>query len=197
MTLFDYNESNQRVLFGEDSLSKLPDELAKLGLTKPLILTTPTKTSYVDDAAKLLNGKIAGSFTQVTMHTPKEVTEEAFKHATSVGADSFVSIGGGSAVGLGKALFVRTGLPHICIPTTYAGSEMTPIVGQTENRVKVTHIDRKAIPVVVIYDVNLTLTLPPNTSATSGLNAMAHAGMEKPAIVCRAKSNLLIRKRYS
>lgn len=111
------------------------------------------------------------------MHTPKEVTEEALEYSTSVDADCFVSIGGGSAVGLGKALFVRTRLPHICIPTTYAGSEMTPIVGQTENRVKVTHVDRKAIPAVVIYDVKLTLTLPTNISATSGLNAMAHAGM--------------------
>lgn len=179
MSLFDYTESSQRVIFGEGSLSKLPDELAKLNCTKPLILTTPTKTSYVDDIAKILHGQIAGSFTQVTMHTPKDVTEEALKQFRSVNADCVVSIGGGSAVGLGKALFVRTGLPHICIPTTYAGSEMTPIVGQTENRVKVTHIDRKAIPAVVIYDVNLTLTLPTNISATSGLNAMAHAGTYK------------------
>lgn len=179
MSLFDYTESSQRVIFGEGSLSRLPDELAKLNCTKPLILTTPTKTSYVDDIAKVLNGQIAGSFTKVAMHTPKEVTEEALKQVTSVNADCLVSIGGGSAVGLGKALFVRTGLPHICIPTTYAGSEMTPIVGQTENRVKVTHIDRKAIPAVVIYDVKLTSTLPPNISATSGLNAMAHAGMYK------------------
>ncbi|KAH8131184.1 hypothetical protein FP744_10000508 [Trichoderma asperellum] len=175
MSLFDYTESSQRVIFGEGSLSTLPDELAKLNCTNPLLLTTPTKTSYVDDIAKILNGHIAGSFTQVTMHTPKEVTEEALKKARSVNADCVVSIGGGSAVGLGKALYVRTGLPHICIPTTYAGSEMTPIVGQTENRVKVTHIDRKAIPAVVIYDVNLTLSLPTNISATSGLNAMAHA----------------------
>ncbi|KAM6486209.1 hypothetical protein HDV62DRAFT_269360 [Trichoderma sp. SZMC 28011] len=177
MASYEYNESNQRVLFGEDSLSKLPSELSKLGCTKPLILTTPSKASYVDDVAKLLSGQIhvAGSFTRVTMHTPKEVTEEALEYSTHVDADCFVSIGGGSAVGLGKALFVRTGLPHICIPTTYAGSEMTPIVGQTENRVKVTHVDRKAIPAVVIYDVKLTLTLPTNISATSGLNAMAHA----------------------
>ncbi|KAL7941926.1 hypothetical protein V8C42DRAFT_163881 [Trichoderma barbatum] len=175
MGLYEYIESDQRVLFGEDSLSKLPSELSKLGCTKPLILTTPTKAFYVDDVAKLLNGQIAGSFTRVTMHTPKEVTEEALEHSISVDADCIVSIGGGSAVGLGKTLFVRTGLPHICIPTTYSGSEMTPIVGQTENRIKVTHVDRKAIPAVVIYDVNLTLTLPTNISATSGLNAMAHA----------------------
>ncbi|KAL7928937.1 hypothetical protein V8C35DRAFT_316881 [Trichoderma chlorosporum] len=175
MAFYEYDESNQRVLFGEDSLSKLPSELTRLGCTKPLILTTPTKESYVDDVAKLLNGQIAGSFTRVTMHTPKEVSEEALKHSKSVDADCFVSIGGGSAVGLGKALFVRTGLPHICIPTTYAGSEMTPIVGQTENRVKVTHVDRKAIPAVVIYDVKLTLTLPTDITAKSGLNAMAHA----------------------
>ncbi|PTB61895.1 Dehydroquinate synthase-like protein [Trichoderma citrinoviride] len=175
MASFEYNENTQRVLFGQDSLAKLPSELAKLGCSKPLILTTPTKTSYVDDIASLLDGRIAGSFTRVTMHTPTDVTEDALKHCKSVNADCLVSIGGGSAVGLGKALFVRTGLPHITVPTTYAGSEMTPIVGQTENRVKTTHVDRKAIPAVVIYDVNLTLTLPAKISATSGLNAMAHA----------------------
>ncbi|TFB01527.1 Maleylacetate reductase [Trichoderma ghanense] len=175
MASFEYNENKQRVLFGPHSLSKLPSELARLGCSKPLILTTPTKTSYVDDIATLLNGQIAGSFTRVTMHTPADVTEDALKHCQSVDADCLVSIGGGSAVGLGKALFVRTGLPHVCVPTTYAGSEMTPIVGQTENRVKTTHVDPKAIPAVVIYDVILTLTLPPKMSATSGLNAMAHA----------------------
>ncbi|KAL7814943.1 hypothetical protein V8C44DRAFT_28379 [Trichoderma aethiopicum] len=175
MPSFEYNEHSQRVLFGQDSLSKLPSELARLGCSKPLILTTPTKTFYVDDIATHLNGQIAGSYSRVTMHTPTEVTEDALKHCRSVNADCLVSIGGGSAVGLGKALFVRTGLPHITVPTTYSGSEMTPIVGQTENRVKTTHVDPKAIPAVVIYDVNLTLTLPATISATSGLNAMAHA----------------------
>ncbi|KAL7808380.1 hypothetical protein V8C26DRAFT_413235 [Trichoderma gracile] len=175
MAPFEYNEHSQRVLFGQDSLYKLPSELARLGCSKPLVLTTPTKTSYVDTVAALLDGQLAGSFNRVTMHTPTEVTEDALKHCKAVDADCLVSIGGGSAIGLGKALFVRTGLPHITVPTTYSGSEMTPIVGQTENRVKTTHVDPKAIPAVVIYDVNLTLTLPAKISATSGLNAMAHA----------------------
>ncbi|MCQ8780415.1 iron-containing alcohol dehydrogenase, partial [Escherichia coli] len=78
-------------------------------------------------------------------------------------------------VGLGKALSLRTGLPHIAVPTTYAGSEMTPILGETHHGVKTTRKSQDIIPDTVIYDVDLTLGLPPQVSAASGLNAIAHA----------------------
>jgi alcohol dehydrogenase class IV len=86
-----------------------------------------------------------------------------------------ISLGGGSTTGLGKALALRTGIDQICIPTTYAGSEMTPILGQTEGGRKTTLTDRAVLPETVIYDVDLTMTLPPALSATSGINAIAHA----------------------
>ncbi|KAK5991517.1 Maleylacetate reductase [Cladobotryum mycophilum] len=176
MSVFEYTENNGRVLFGVGSLSRLPEELAKLGLAKPLLLTTPSGTSsHVPRLTELLGGHVVGAFTRAAMHTPTNITAEALEYSKSTSADCFVSIGGGSTVGLGKALSIRTGLPHISIPTTYAGSEMTPIVGETENGQKRTHVDRAAIPAVVIYDANLTLSLPPKLSATSGLNAMAHA----------------------
>jgi alcohol dehydrogenase class IV len=110
------------------------------------------------------------------MQTPTHVTEEAATHARSTRADCIISVGGGSTTGLGKAISLRTGLPHIAIPTTYAGSEMTAILRQTANKLKTTLVDPVVIPRTVIYDPNLTVTLPVMLSATSGLNSMAHAG---------------------
>jgi len=109
------------------------------------------------------------------MHTPSAITEKALAYAESTNADSVISIGGGSTIGLGKAISIRTGLPHICIPTTYAGSEMTPILGETVDGKKVTRSDPKILPGTVIYDVDLTMTLPAGMSATSGVNAIAHS----------------------
>ncbi|KAL5324753.1 hypothetical protein ACEPPN_005869 [Leptodophora sp. 'Broadleaf-Isolate-01'] len=109
------------------------------------------------------------------MHTPVEVTEKAVKLVQSSACDAILSIGGGSAIGLGKAISFRTGIYHFAIPTTYAGSEMTLILGQTENGHKTTISNPKILPGSVVYDVDLTLTLPTGMSATSGINAIAHA----------------------
>jgi alcohol dehydrogenase class IV len=119
--------------------------------------------------------KPAGSYNGAVMHTPTAVTLEAMTYLRDVSADCIVSIGGGSVIGLGKALSIRTGLPHLCIPTTYSGSEMTPILGETDNGEKVTRSDPKILPATVIYDVDLTMTLPTAGCITSGINAMAHA----------------------
>ena len=93
------------------------------------------------------------------MHTPVEVTETALAAALDQRADGLVAVGGGSTTGLGKALALRTDLPQIVVPTTYAGSEMTPILGETEGGVKRTQRSLKVLPEVVIYDVELTLSL--------------------------------------
>jgi alcohol dehydrogenase class IV len=117
----------------------------------------------------------AGVFPGAVMHTPVEVSQRATALANETGADCTVALGGGSTIGLGKAIALRTDLPQICIPTTYAGSEMTPILGETADGQKTTQRSDKVLPEAVIYDVDLTLTLPPALSATSGINAIAHA----------------------
>jgi alcohol dehydrogenase class IV len=76
---------------------------------------------------------------------------------------------------LGKALALRTGINQLCIPTTYAGSEMTPILGETKDGLKTTVRSNDVLPESVIYDVDLTLSLPASLAATSGINAIAHA----------------------
>ena len=175
MQSFEFNANPARVVFGTGTINKLPEELARLNVSKPLLLSTPQQIEHVERLSNVLGGKTAGTFSEATMHTPLPVTEKALAFAKAQGADSIVSIGGGSTVGLGKAISIRTGLPHICIPTTYAGSEVTPILGETVKNQKTTRTDPKILPTTVIYDVDLTLSLPTALSATSGVNAIAHA----------------------
>ncbi|KAG9667221.1 maleylacetate reductase, partial [Aureobasidium melanogenum] len=169
-----------KVLFGSKSVNKLPDEIKRLNGSSPVVLTSKgtNGTAHGRMLAKILTDASmtpAAVLNVAVMHTPKSVTEEALEQLKAHAADCIVSIGGGSVVGLGKALSVRTGLKHICIPTTYSGSEMTPILGETENGRKVTRSDPKILPDFVIYDVDLTMSLPAATCAYSGVNAMAHA----------------------
>lgn len=176
MDEFEYNANPGRVIFGSGTIQKLPAELERQKLARPLLLSTPEQASQADELRRILGGKVAGVFSEATMHTPTHVTDRALEYATAQGADCVVSIGGGSTTGLGKAVSIRNGLPHICIPTTYAGSEMTPILGETADGVKRTRSDPKILPGTVIYDVDLTMTLPAGMSAVSGVNAIAHAG---------------------
>lgn len=184
MNEFEYNANPGRVIFGQGTIQKLPAELERQKLAKPLLLSTPEQVSHADVLKKVLQGKVAGVFNEATMHTPTHVTDKALEYVASQGADCVVSIGGGSTIGLGKAISIRTGLPHICIPTTYAGSEMTPILGETADGAKKTRSDPKILPGTVIYDVDLTMTLPVGMSAVSGVNAIAHAGESHHPMGC-------------
>jgi alcohol dehydrogenase class IV len=123
----------------------------------------------------LLGERAAGVFDRAVMHVPMETAREAREVATRLRADCAVAVGGGSTTGLGKAIALESGLPIIAIPTTYAGSEMTPIYGITETGLKKTGRDMRVLPRTVIYDPELTLGLPIGMSVTSGINAIAHA----------------------
>jgi len=123
----------------------------------------------------MLGPRAAAVHPYATMHTPVTVTERAMVLVRELRVDGLLAIGGGSTIGLSKAIALRTDLPQIAIPTTYAGSEMTPILGETSERAKKTIADPRVQPELVIYDVDLTLTLPARISAVSGLNAIAHA----------------------
>jgi maleylacetate reductase len=175
MKNFIYQASPTRVLFGAGTLGQLPAELARLGISRALILATPNQERQAADAAAMLGVRAAGIFAQAEMHTPVDVTERAMTTVSELEVDGVVAIGGGSTTGLGKAIALRTDLPQIVVPTSYAGSEMTPILGETRDGMKTTQSSPKIQPETVIYDVDLTMTMPPSLSATSGLNAIAHA----------------------
>mgnify|MGYP003693831177 CR=1 FL=1 len=98
--------------------------------------------------------------TDAVMHTPADVTERVMAKLVACDADCLVSLGGGSTIGLGKALALRTDLPQIVLPTTYAGSEATPVLGETREGQKSTIRSMKVLPEVIVYDVELTYGLP-------------------------------------
>ncbi len=164
-----------RILLGINTIELLADELARLEAKRALIISTPRQQDQAERVRELLGDSAVAIFSGATMHTPVEVTAEAMRIVEKEQIDCIVAIGGGSTTGLSKAIAYRTDLPQVVIATTYAGSEMTPILGQTEGGVKTTLTDQKVIPEVVIYDVQLTLSLPPEFSGTSGINAIAHA----------------------
>ncbi|MGE6742921.1 maleylacetate reductase [Allorhizobium pseudoryzae] len=175
MRTFVYTANPARVIFGSGTIASLGDEAARLKAQRVLVLSTPEQRELAEQIAAYLGKRAAGTFTGATMHTPVQVTQEAMTVARDLNADAVLSVGGGSTTGLGKAIAVRTDLPQIVVPTTYAGSEATPILGETENGRKTTKSDPRILPEVIVYDVDLTLTLPVSLSVTSGINAMAHA----------------------
>ncbi len=176
MTLgFTYAVPAARIVFGAGAVGQAAAELERLGARRALVLTTPGQAAAGAALAERLGPLAAGVFSGAVMHTPVEVTERALEQLTALQADCVVALGGGSTIGLGKAIAWRTGLSQLAIPTTYAGSEVTPILGQTEGGAKTTFRDPKVLPNVVLYDPELTLGLPVAISVASGLNALAHA----------------------
>jgi maleylacetate reductase len=175
MESFVYNGLPSRVIFGVGSLDQLDREIGLLGATRAIVLSTPQQRAQAEALAASLGSLAAGVYAEAVMHVPIETARAAREFAVQVGADCAIAIGGGSTTGLGKAIALETSLPIIAIPTTYAGSEMTPIYGLTEDGIKKTGRDLRVLPRTVIYDPSLTTSLPPALSLTSGINAIAHA----------------------
>jgi len=175
MKPFVHQALASRVVFGAGALQHLEREIEALGATRALVLSTPEQADAARRVAELLGARAAGVFPRAVMHVPIETAREARDEARRLGADCAVAIGGGSTTGLGKAIALDSGLPIIAIPTTYAGSEMTSIYGLTEAGVKKTGRDLRVLPRTVIYDPELSLSLPIGLTVTSGLNAIAHA----------------------
>ena len=173
MKSFVHHGLASRVVFGRGALARLPEEVARLGATRALVLCTPGRRALADDIAGRLGA--VGVYDAARMHVPVETAEAARAVASSLVADVCVAVGGGSVVGLGKAIALDAGLPIVAVPTTFAGSEATPIYGLTEAGLKRTGRDARVLPKVVIYDPELLVDLPVKIAAASGMNALAHA----------------------
>lgn len=160
-----YEPIGTRVVFGSGSAATIRAEVERLGIERPLLITR---------RRELTSDWAAGVFEDAAMHVPADVVERARRQATDVSADGLVAIGGGSTIGLAKAIALETSLPIVAVPTTYSGSEMTSIWGLTRHGKKTTGRDVKVLAKTVIYDPELTQTLPPAIAAVSGMNAIAH-----------------------
>jgi maleylacetate reductase len=171
---FIYEALPSRVVFGLGSLERLDPELERLGLERVLVLSTPPQREQALQISERLGGKRVGIFDQALMHVPLETAQAARFEAARLAADGLLAVGGGSTIGLAKAIALESGLPIIAVPTTYAGSEMTPIWGLTEHGVKTTGRNLRVLPRTVIYDPSLTLSLPAAIAGPSGMNAIAH-----------------------
>jgi maleylacetate reductase len=174
MLAFTYEALPSRVIFGVGSLDKLPEEIGRLGASRALVLCTPEQRATGEEIVTRLGSRAVGLFDRAVMHVPLEIAEAARGEAKRLGADCCVAVGGGSTTGLAKAIAMVSSLPILAIPTTYAGSEMTPIWGITEGGLKKTGRDTRVLPKTVLYDPSLTISIPPLLSATSGMNAIAH-----------------------
>jgi alcohol dehydrogenase class IV len=174
MRAFTYQAHPSRVIFGLDSLARAPEELERLDARRALILHSP----HCNEAAKMLSSalgdRLAGIHEGSAAHVPIEAASAARADASKLNADCCIAIGGGSTIGLAKAIALESSLPIIAAPTTYAGSEMTPIWGITQGGEKRTGRDMTVLPRVAIYDPRLTLDVPPQVAAPSGINALAH-----------------------
>nr|WP_229503624.1 maleylacetate reductase [Massilia putida] len=164
-----------RVVFGAGAIGNIEREIDLLGARRVLILCTPEQRGSAELVARTVGTRSAGIFDGAVMHVPIEVARDARAKAAALEADCAIAIGGGSTIGLGKAIALESSLPILAIPTTYAGSEMTSIYGITEGGVKKTGRDARVLPRTVIYDPQLTVSLPVGLSVTSAINAMAHA----------------------
>jgi maleylacetate reductase len=174
MNSFVYNSFPGRVVFGEGALAKLPEEVDRLGAKRALVLSTPGQRATAEAVAARLGERCAGVYDRAVMHVPVEVAQAAREHAAAAGADACVAVGGGSTIGLGKAVALASTLPIVAVPTTFAGSEMTAIWGLTEAGVKKTGRDARVLPRTVIYDPAMVMTLPAHVAGPSGMNAIAH-----------------------
>ena len=171
---FVFDLSPMRVLFGAGSRHRLDEELERLGARRALLIVDPAHRGLAQELAEQLGIRCAGIFDGVVQHVPIEAAEAGRATVRDLQADCCVTIGGGSSTGLGKAIAMEIALPLVAVPTTFAGSEMTPIWGLTEGGLKRTGRDPTVQPRVTLYDPELTVTLPPAVAGPSGMNAIAH-----------------------
>jgi len=171
---FVFEPARSRVVFGAGCIARLGAEADLLGVSRILIVGTPGRSELLGRARDLLAGRVAGTFGGAAVHVPGKVAEDARESASAHRADAILAVGGGSAIGAAKAIALTTDLPIIALPTTYSGSEMTPLWGLTQDGAKRTGRDLRVQPRTVLYDPELSLDLPVSVSATSGMNAIAH-----------------------
>ena len=166
-----YEALPARVVFGVGALECLPAEVDRLGARRALLIAGKARAEQM---CERLGDRVAVAFTEIVQHVPVAIAGQARRLAGGARADVVVSVGGGSATGLAKAVALELAVPIVAVPTTYSGSELSDIYGLTEAGRKWTGRDPRVLPKVVVYDPALTVPLPPRVTGASGMNALAH-----------------------
>ncbi len=174
MEPFRYSGLPVDVTFGRGQVEQVARLAETLGAERLLVLSTPGQVRLAERISGLLGGRSVGVHAGAVMHVPVDSIEQAMVAVRDTGADGVVAAGGGSTIGLAKAVALQADLPILAIPTTYSGSEMTRIWGITEDGIKRTGKDPRVLPAAVLYDADLSHSLPAGIAATSGMNALAH-----------------------
>lgn len=186
---FTYDALPGRVRFGAGCVSeRLAEEVARLAVHRVLLVSSAARRAAAERLAEPIRDRVVGVFDRARVHVPMDRVESGRTMAREVGADCLLCIGGGSTTGMAKAIALTSSVPIIAVPTTYAGSEMTPVWGITHHARKQTGRSIHVLPRVVLYDPRLTVAMPLSISGTSAINAMAHcvagifAAMKAPMI---------------
>jgi maleylacetate reductase len=175
MRRFTYTALPGRVVFAPGAArTHLAPEVERLGAERVLLLATERERERAEELAAPLGERVATRFSGVRPHVPVAVAERARAAAEAARADALLCVGGGSTIGTAKAIALVSRQPIVAVPTTYAGSEMTPVWGLTEGGRKTTGRDPRVQPRSVIYDPELTTSLPAAVTGPSAMNAMAH-----------------------
>ena len=173
---FSVRRGTAKIVFGAGASGDLlGKEVTALGAAKVFIVSTPGRAADAGRMAARLGERSAGVFTEAREHVPADTVASARRALDTSGADTVLALGGGSAIGLAKALALSANVRIIAVSTTYSGSEMTPMYGITEGGEKRTGRDERVRPSLVIYDPERTASLPRGVTMTSLWNAMAHA----------------------
>jgi maleylacetate reductase len=163
-----------RIVFADGAIAAVSEELDRLNLRRAMLIAAEYDQALCEQGQAALGSRLSLTWTEVRQHVPSGLVARATEAASANNIDVLVTVGGGSTIGLGKAVAVNTGLPLVTVPTTYSGSEMTPIYGITTESNKKTARDNNALPAVVVYDPELLSTLPAAVLGPSGINALAH-----------------------
>jgi maleylacetate reductase len=172
---FIHDAPTQRLVYAPGAIARVAEEAARLGVERALVVATPGSGARLGARVnELLGARAAGVHAHAVIHVPREIAAAGLQATKDAAADGLIAVGGGSAIGLAKAVAHETALPILAVPTTYSGSEATTIFGLSEGDRKMTARDAKVLPRTIIYDPDLTVGLPPAVTAASGMNAIAH-----------------------
>jgi maleylacetate reductase len=172
---FTWEALPARVISGRGALGRVGAEVERLGARRVLLIAGGRSTAAaLANISAQLGDRVAGVIPSSAQHVPELIANQAIERGRATAVDAVVSVGGGSATGLGKAVVLELDVPLVAVPTTYSGSEMTPFHGRTRDGRKKVGRDLRVLPRAVVYDPELCVGMPPRLAGASGMNALAH-----------------------